>query len=508
MLARLCSISFLVCSLVQASLLPARAADGSTDVPDVATLRARVAAAEGKRPERERVTESFTVGGTNGRTVTLQSGKDVRSETVFGPFATASGTFGGQRWRQNANGETVLEQPDPGLALKEKTTTSVTRIETPLNAYVIAVLNVRGGGTKEYIDPGTFRLVRREEIDPVATRVTSYDDFRKTNGFERPWHWTVRDGHPENDAEYRVLNDDVGSAADLHIPPNRRIFVEFPAGKTTVELPVREVRGQFIVRVQIGARGYDFTLDSGASGISLDDDVVRELGLKEYGAFSNGYNAGRYRESSTIVPQISVGGLTMRDVAVTTIPHLDEPDNTLYKSVGLLGFDFIGDVALSMDYMHARVFATSPEAFTPPKDGQGFAIPIRLRDGVPQTDVSINDALGERFLVDTGWGSDMGVFDYFARRHPEAMRGEMYGGTGISGMGIGGEVKMTPYKFASVRLSNIMFKDFIAFRVASTKQYAFDVDGVIGVGLLQHFTLYTDYLNSTIYLVPNGRHDV
>lgn len=508
MFARLCSIGFLTSSLIGTALLPAAGDAGAASVPDLATLRARVAAAEGTRPQRDKVTETYVHGETSGRRVVLRSGHDLRVDDTFGPFTTSSGTFGGQRWRQNENGETVLEQPDPGHALAETKTTSVTHVTAPVDAFVIAVLDARGEGTKEYIDRVTSRLIRHDDIDAVATTVTTYDDFRKTNGFVRPWHWTIRDGHPENDAEYHVVSDDGVSAADLQIPANRRILVEFPAGKTIVDLPAREFGSQFQVRVGIGGRGYDFTLDSGAAGISLDEDVVRELGLKTYGAFSNDYNAGRFRESRAVVPEMSVGELKMHDVAVTTIPHLATGADGVYKSVGLLGFDFIGDVALAIDYMNGRVTATSPEAFRPRKDPRTFAIPIRLGTGIPQTDVMVNDALGERFAIDTGWGTNMGIFDFFARRHPEAMGGETYAGNEPRFIGVGGEVRATPYRFASVKVGNIVFKDFIADRIASTKQYAFGDDGVIGVGLLQHFTVYTDYGNSTLYLVPNGRHDV
>ena len=507
MFARLCSIGFLSSSLTQAAILPAAADVATASVPDVATLRAKVAAAEGTRPDRERITETSTAGGMTRKTVVLRAGKDVRADEVAGPFSTASGSFGGQRWRQNANGETILVQPEAGRASGEAETTTVTRVTTPADAYVIAQLNARGQGTKEYVDAATYRLIRHDDITPTGVRVTTYDDFRKTAGFVRAWHWTTRDGYADNDAEHRIVGIEEGVAGDVRVPANRRILVEFPAGKNTVDLPAREYNGEFIVRVQMGSRGYDFTLDTGAAGIVINDDVVRDLQLKTYGTVSNARNAGLIRESSAIVPEMSVGELKLRDVVVRTIPPLDFGDNKVFKTVGLLGFDFIGDVALSLDYLKGTVSATSPEAFAPPKDPRTFAIPVRLGDEQPLTDVSVNNVLGERFGIDTGWDSNMGIFDYFARRHPEAMQGAVFLENQPRFMGVGGEIKMTPYRFASVKLGNIQFKDFIAERVASIKQYAGD-DGVIGAGFLQHFTVYTDYVHSTFYFVPNGRRDV
>ena len=439
----------------------------------------------------------------------IRSGKNSRVDDGAGPFSSASGSYNGQQWYQNANGETVLEQPERSGIDEESTTTSVRRVSQPIDAYVISTANACGEGEKDYVDPVTYRVVRRERISATDTTVTVFDDFRKSSGFVRPWHWTIRDGHPENDTEYRVIADEVNvSDADVRVPPNRRILVEFPAGKTTVELPAREFEGQFIVRVQIGSRGYDFILDTGASGIAMDDDVVRDIGLKSYGTYSSGINAGRYTGSRAIVPEMSVGELKMHDVVVHTIPHVGYGDNKVYKSVGLLGFDFIGDVALSLDYLNGRVSATTPEAFSPPKDRQAFEIPVRFGQGEPETEVAINGVPGERFFIDTGWGgANMAVFDYFARRHPEAMRGAVFLQNQPRFMGVGGEVAMTPYKFDTVKLGKIVFKDFIAYRVASTKAYSYGADGVIGVGFLQLFTIYTDYAHSTIYFVPNGRRD-
>lgn len=506
MFARMCSFGIVASILFQTSV-PAAAADTAA-LPDAASLRTRVAAAEGTPPERERVTESYTAHGLTGTTVIVRVGKNARKNDVAGPFSTAAGTYNGQAWFQNANGETVLEQPERTGVDVEPTTTTVSRIATPFDAYVIGVVNIRGEGTKTYVDPGTYRILRRDRITATDTTVTLYDDFRKSNGFERPWHWTIRDGYPENDAEYRVLSTDVSAAeADVRIPPNRRIVVEFPGAKNTVELPVKEYGAQFIVRVQIGSRGYDFVLDSGSSGIAMDDDVVRQLGLKRYGAYSNPANAGRYSETPAIVPELAVGDLKMHDVAIRAIPHLGSGYDGVYKAVGLLGFDFIGDVALSLDYVHGRVMATTPEAFTAPKDAHTFAVPLRFDRGEPMTEVAVNGVPGERFAIDTGWsGSNMAVFDYFARRHPEAMRGAVYLASRKRFMGVGGEVATTPYRFDSVKVGNVVFKDFIAERVASTKQYAGD-DGVIGVGFLQLFTVYLDYANSMMYLVPNGRRD-
>lgn len=508
MFARLRPIGFVALLLAQVARVPLAAVAAPASVPDALTLRARIAAAEGQKPDRERLVETYTFGGVAGKTVVIRHGANVRSDDVYGPLRTATGTYDNLKWHQNANGETVLEQPDPGRVIPEPTTVSVVRVAAPRDAYVIAELNAHGYGIKEYVDPATSHVIREERVSPSGTVVTTYDDFRTNGGYTRALHWTVRDGHAEDDADYRIARVD-GSVneADLKIPPSRRIFVEFPDGKSKVELPVHEWDGRFIVRAQIGSRGLDFQLDTGAAGIVMDEDVVRELGIPHFGTLSNGSNAGRFRKSLAIVPEMSVGELKMHDVAISTIPHIGGDVPKLFKVVGLLGFDFIGDVGLAIDYANGRVTATSPESFAPPADQRALALYVRLGNGQPQADVMVDGTLGERFLLDTGASGNMFVYEYFARHHPEAMRHALYVGDAPRFLGVGGEIATTPYRFHSVTVGKAVFKDLVAYRVDPVKSYDTAQDGILGAGFLQLFTLYIDYPNSMFYLVPNGRTD-
>lgn len=100
-------------------------------------------------------------------------------------------------WHQNDNGETVLDQPDPGLATHDVYGTVVTAIQTPVVGYLLASLNATTSGTKEYVDRATWRIVRREYVRANGTTTHVYDEFRTTAGVTEAWHWTVRDGHPE-----------------------------------------------------------------------------------------------------------------------------------------------------------------------------------------------------------------------------------------------------------------------------------------------------------------------
>jgi hypothetical protein len=510
-----CRRTFALLTLVPLAVTTIGAASPSPEPspsvpPDVAQLRAKIDAARGKRPVNERVVEAFDEDGRTSTRTTTREGDDERIREADGPFATESGTFGGQAWHQNENGLTVLDQPRHGGEAEEKRTLTLSHITSPIVAHVIADLNPKGFGTKTYVDPGTSRIVRFDRIEPNETYVTTYDDFRRADGYERPWHRHTSDGIKVDEEDVRVVSVETANItpAQVAIAPPRRALVVFPVGKHTVQLPVHlDSQNHWIVRVQVGSRGLDFILDTGAaSGIVMDEGVARGLGLTLYSEGSNSANAGRFVESAAIVPQMNVGPLTMTDVAVTVVPSLrmDDPDSHS-SAVGLLGFDFIASEALALDYEHATVTATDYDTFAAPTDPGTITIPIRVGGQGPETDVWLDGRLGERFQIDTGGAGGVMITDLFTRRYPGVTRTFIPSGGSIELSGVGGDFMAPVYSVPEMRIGNTTFKQFSAIVIASDRLYTFGgLDGVIGPELLRYFTVTTDYADSALYLLPNN----
>lgn len=479
------------------------------DVPTVEALRAKVAAATGTVPPSRYEHIHYVRAGIAGDDEIVRSGDDFRETEGYGPLQSAHGAFGGQAWHENYNGQVVLDQPDPGNATKEKFTTTVTRVSVPFDAFVIARLNSVGSGNKEYVDPVTSRVVRREAITPTQTTVTTYDDFRTVDGYTTAWHWSIQDGHPENDADCSItqLVARPVQPAEVGIPAPRRALVEFPPGKTSVDVPAKFVNDSFIVRAVINGRGLDFLLDTGASGITIDDDVARQLGLHEFAQFSNAANAGRIGESFAIVPAMNIGELRMNDVAVRTLPGLPGDDYGDTKVVGLLGFDFIAELLLHLDYERGRLTAFQAGSTPLPTHGKLVTLDIRLGTQQPMTTALVNGAAGERFVVDTGNRGGFIIFDYFARRNPGALV-DLGGGSDrerySNFSGVGGRVDITPYRLATVQIGKAVFNNFFGYRVAQRKAYAINQDGLIGTTFLRDFNLWLDYVDSAIVMELNG----
>jgi predicted aspartyl protease len=479
---------------------------GADAVPDLAVLRERIRTSGGPIPDSWRETdETVSSDGTTTIEHDYRRGKDFKFAFDTGPFHTERGVNGGQVWHMNDNGQVIVDQPDPGKATREQTTTTVEAIHAPVEGFVIATLNAQGRGLREYVDGATWRVVEREQLTTNGTIVSTFDDVRLDRGRTFAHHVHVENGYAHTASDLRVTEwaPEEVAAADVAVPQPRRTLVTFPAGAGTVELPASFGRSHIYVRVNVGGRGLDFVLDSGAGGITIDSDVARELGLKEFGKHS-AVTARRYTTARTIIPEMRVGALVMRDVSVQEVPH---GWNTApgVKEVGLLGFDFLAELGVTIDYEHKRVTVVPSRDYVPPNDPTTIPVDVRVGGGQPRASVAVNGALGERFIIDTGGAGTFLIFDYFARRHPEALRDR--GGGGEQRMrtltGIGGAFEVEPYQIASLKLASLDFTDFLGYRVKGSS-YAQNDDGIIGAEFLRLFTLGFDYGNSRMYLIPNS----
>lgn len=454
------------------------------------------------------------------------SGDDFVTTLSLGPFVTMEGHYLGQSWRQDENGLTVLRQdihkktaisetaldasfdhpdaPAPGLELLGETSG-----ESP--AYVVQVHPSGGRLVWLFFAAASGLIVREESVVAERRVITTYDDFRRTAGTTEAWHHHVSDGRPNNEEDWTLGSLRVDSPIaekEFAIPADRRALLEFPAGVSQVRLPARVIGDKVIVRLTVAGRGLDFLLDSGAGDIAFDSSVAASLGLTEVGKQTQEV-AGSFDRSHAVVPEILVGDLRMHDVVVSTLPFQSTPDAST-RIVGLLGFDFLKNAVVRIDYEHGTADAIDPNVFTPP--AQSVAVPVALDDGVPLVPATIGDDKGEHFILDTGSAYTI-IFSGFATEHPEAVADQSGGALlrnahGIvNARGIGGEVMLVPTELRTFRFGGAEFTDYTAYvtRAARALERE-DEDGLIGAPTLSRFIVYLDYPRRQVELVRNGLH--
>ncbi len=484
--------------------VPANADD---PVPDSATIYARVADARGPQAHSYKEVESMSESnGAAWTETTYVNGDDYREDYRSEDIETQGGEYKGDAWHQNANGLTVVHEPEPGLATKETYTTIVARITEPVTGYRISRLNKRGWGDIDYVDSSIWQIVRTDTLDANGRSVETYGP-RVTFGVNhfaklRKYH----DAESGMDTTIEIVSYEVGAAgdSDVAIPSNRRRLVEFPAGIDFVNLPVTFKNNRIYVMVTINGRGYDFLLDSGSAGISVDPGAAAKLGLQLFDKSRNGANAGPFDTARAKIATMTIGPLAMHDVYVSTAPVVEfEPS---VQSVGLLGFDFLAELGVRIDYEHKAVIVRRWGTYSPPS-GPGFAVlPIRLNDQRPLISAKINGAAAERIMLDTGASASFLLFNYFARRHPEALIDKNAGGLRSAPVqfgGVGGEIDTKPYEIAEIDLGPMRFVDFVGY-VVTSNSYGNDEDGLFGNEFLRFYDVYLDYPNGEVALHLNA----
>jgi predicted aspartyl protease len=483
-------------------------------VPDAATIEARMAEATGPVDANYRDIISGT--GTDGQTLLSEyvRGKDNLYAFSHGPLHTAYGSLHGNDWTQDANGITYADDPDPGLVPPLKQTTTVRHVTAPLDALVISTLDTSGFGRREYVDPATYLLLQRDDIDATATTTTTYSDYARFGTQMLPTSWHVVDHADGWNMTYTRLQFVAGKTNDTDVAePGVRQIVTFPAGADRVDLHASIDSDYAItIPVTIGGRQIYFLLDSGSSDITIDPAVATQLGLTNFNP-SDMTAKGRSKADATIVPSLNAGGVTLHDVNTQIMKF--GSGRTPADPAGLLGFDFFSELIVHVDYEHKVVTVSDPRSSQAPSVPGTYPMPIRLRIRVPQVSANMGGAVAERLIVDTGSNGTVLIFPYFSRRHsgivvdkhdndltsidtpfdggrPDNMAYGAYGEFKVH------QVALSQFKLAAWSLNGLLVD------VVDTKGfYEWGTDGLLGTAMLKFFNIDFDYADGFIYVIPN-----
>jgi len=482
---------------------------------DDVIARMHVANAPPTTPYREQWT--IEKDGLTGTITVIGAGRDYRQDVQLGPFYESYGEIRGVQWRSNANAQVVLTT---GVHERDAITREllskqhlepgdgVSVIGEDVSRKAIVLQAAPPDGRKEwlFIDVASGRIVRTEGIFARQRLVTEYSDFRPEGAltFAHRITWALPDG-TDAVSETLASHAEGAVAGDLTQPTASRQLIDFPDGATRVDIPATFVGNYVVVRITIAGRGLDCLLDSGAEAIFLNAKVASQLHLPSYGGSSQ-VVAGPVKLSRTIVPEIDVGTLTMRNIAVSTFPG-DMHMTSDIEAVGLLGFDFINGAVIHVDYEHRKVEAIRTDAFRPETVTNVFAVPAALDDGVPLVPIKVGETISPRFIVDTGSYFSM-IYPRFVIAHPDDVvdvRGAQHTGTRlVLGRAIGSFLLLVPTELKSLRLGLTDFVNVMAMRPLNGGNIqGDDYDGLIGSSLLRYFDVYFDYPHHRIVFAAN-----
>lgn len=486
-------------ALFAATLSPVRADDYTMPAVGAEQILKKIDAAAGAfAPGSYRTTIERIGHGTVQNVVTLRHGRDYKTVRTMDSFVSAWGRFDGQDWSMDENGVVFAQKHAEELTavtdrIDSSKYTRVLGISTQTGCLDVDVNAPHSEHTIRCYDPQTYLLRQTTTWSKdLHKHVAAFSDYRASYGAMVPFARRYSDGRPENDTTETVTSiEKLAAIPDLAVPRSKPMFALAGAPLT---LPATfDPAGHIIVRVNVGDRGLDFALDTGAGAIVLDSGVARELGVRSVGRFGSTIG-GDFQSSWGRLAQMSVGSVTMRGVALylSPISYITQSG----KEVGLLGRDFLASSVVEIDYKHKVVKLWPRDTFDGAAGGLS-PVTADFSSDTPAIKASFENVQG-KFLFDTG-----AEFSMLYRPYLESLPERVAGEGSMTGEFVGGPVQLRPFHVHDLSLGPVLFRNAdLWVPLSSTAEFG-DYDGIIGRDIMSYYRIFLDYQNAKLYLLSN-----
>ena len=278
--------------------------------------------------------------------------------------------------------------------------------------------------------------------------------------------------------------------------------LNFPAGKTVVELPFEVESGLMVIPVSInGSRPFRYGFDTGASGsVHFDPSIVDALNLKIGGEIQvRGAGGGGAISTARIAENINfnIGGIELSN------GHL-ALRGSLGGLSGVIGRPIFANLVVEVDWEKQVIRFYDPAKFK--YAGPGIVLPLTFDDGGrPYTMASVAVAGEKRtpvkLVVDSGASHALSLD---VGSTPEIVLPEGAVKT-VLGRGASGEVtghagRVSTVEFAGQTFKNVpaSFPDSSAGTAGLNGRH-----GNLGSGILRRFKVIYDYSRKQMILEPN-----
>lgn len=357
-----------------------------------------------------------------------------------------------------------------------------------------------------YSEASGLKRFMKTRLDNLEV-TTEISDYRKVSGVSLPYYSRTETVEAGILAEFVVsevsFNQEIAPRLFVKPQPETGSF-SFPDSLSYLTIPIDYSGGHIRLLVSVnGQRLAWFILDSGASISIFHKPFARELGLNSAGSLPfkglSGYEeAGMFR-----VDSLSIGALTLRDqvCGLLDLKGLAKagPDGIGFG--GLLGYNFLSQFPIMIDYQESRLTVFHPDRFQTP-DG-GVEAQFELIMQVPSIRAILAGIPGN-FLVDLGnpfglmlhhrFVNEAGLIDSLSMIEEF---GEGIGGVGGS---LSGQTALAGrFQIGKIIIDSLqVILPDSAYGMAGSKELA----GNIGNKVLENFTLLFDYAGQRIIFYP------
>ncbi len=374
------------------------------------------------------------------------------------------------------------------------------------NFSVYSALPKGGDSLKLYFNSVTGRIeIIGEHLDE-ANIFTFLSDFREVDGFEMPYSYETKSVIPELNSTIEIYEFEVNPQLDdtlfaFSLNPADDYF--FPDNADSVIVPIVYQGGHVFLKAAVnGNPPVYFILDSGAGINFLNRSYADSLQLDLSGGIPAKGMSGYEMTTIASLDSLKIGRLKLlrQNVAIVDLTGtgLNVPEGILG---GLLGYDLLSRFPLRIDYVNRNINFYNPNVYQSPSID--YAINLEYNMKVPMVDGEICGVSG-KFLIDLGNAFGLIVHKPFVDNNnlSAEFTDINYITRDISGVGGKSEAYSAIaeyFAFGPAKLKELRIL------VAEGEQgilKSTEVDGNIGNGLLQNFSITMDYPGQKIYIMP------
>ncbi|MGE3466693.1 MAG: retropepsin-like aspartic protease [Pyrinomonadaceae bacterium] len=251
-----------------------------------------------------------------------------------------------------------------------------------------------------------------------------------------------------------------------------------------------------------------FLLDTGASTSAIDLATAMSLGLTISGKDHVEGTAGRIEVQRVTLDGLSIGTARVKDLKVTTynltgllIPRGQQ------RVAGILGFDFLRQFVLKIDYIDRKITFESPPVKAASRGSDMLVMPFTLDNGIPRFSAVLDRSINTSFRLDTG-ASLFASEDVYLNVTEDiwgklkSKNRSLVPETHFTGSGVGGTVRLPVARVGSVAFGKVaIVKPYVIVQPRAGYFSRPEAVGFVSNNLLEKFRVVTiDYINQQLII--------
>lgn len=355
-----------------------------------------------------------------------------------------------------------------------------------------------------HFDVETGRMVDYQATQDELLATITLGEYQQVDGVWMPFYSRLEteDAPLVIEQRARVCEFDRELDPEQFSPPSTAYQAGFPEGKTSVTATIDYRAGHVKIQASVnGTKKGWFILDSGASASIIDSDFADDLGLPEVGSLPAKGATGYDQFRMVRIDSLLIGGLVLHGVTagVSDLEMLRIHGPGEIRFGGVIGYDFISQFPIMIDYAARTLTVYNPDQFVAPDSG--YALPFKFYMRVPVIQGELLGIPGD-MLVDLGNPFGLILHKPFIDKHGLTRRLDNISPADQPVGGIGGITDASTAYIASFKMGDILLTSIRAILteegmgMVGSEQLA----GNIGNLVLENFRVLLDYKDQQIVL--------